>query len=161
MKIEIKSVKYPGKFVEIDDCNLSRLQQHTWHIKRGKAPGRFYAHANICVSGKWTTITLHRFLFGHLGAKLDHKDLNGLNNKRQNIRVATSRQNAQNRDVRADSFSGIKGVSFEQSSELWRARINSDKKRINLGRFSSLAAAKTAYNNAAKKLHAEFARINA
>lgn len=90
------------------------------------------------------------------GCQIDHKDGNPLNNKRDNLRVATSRQNSINRGIRSDSISNLKGVGYRPDSKQWRARIVYGGKRHSLGAFDSMEDAKKAYEAAAEVHHGEF-----
>lgn len=89
---------------------------------------------------------------------IDHIDGNKLNNTRVNLRVATARQNAQNRKPRKSRISPYKGVTKINSK--WRARIQVNGERIDLGRFYSDTDAALAYDKAAKIYFKEFAYLN-
>jgi hypothetical protein len=88
---------------------------------------------------------------------VDHIDGNPLNNQRSNLRVCAPSQNIKNQRLRTDSTSGLKGVSKYQG--YWRARIQVDGKRINLGNFSTREEAHAAYCLAARQFHREFANF--
>lgn len=126
-----------------------------WHAKR-KGP-RIYAHRNVRrADGAWTTQKMHVLITGL--THLDHRNGNGLDNQRANLRPATHGQNAANDRLRADSMSGFKGVS--RSGRRWRARIVPGGREIYLGLFDTPEAAARAYDAAALELFGEFARIN-
>lgn len=91
--------------------------------------------------------------------QVDHKNLDGLDNRSANLRLATVVQNAQNKRTRSDNTSGYKGVSRHSTSKGWRARIVVDKKTIHLGLFSTPKAAYAAYCEAATKYHGEFMQV--
>lgn len=61
-------------------------------------------------------------------------------------------------DLQSADLSYRMGVHWNKESQKWRARIMVDGKRILIGYFSDLQAARTAYNDRAKELHGEFAR---
>ena len=91
-------------------------------------------------------------------AEVDHKDGNGLDNRKQNLRLASRVQNQCNKRRYSSNTCGFKGVHFHKQNRKWRARIEFNKKRISLGLFSSREEAGAAYIEAAKRLHGEFAR---
>lgn len=92
---------------------------------------------------------------------VDHKDGNGLNNQRSNIRAATKKTNSQNRQV-VRGKSPHKGVRLEvsKSSVKYRSRIAVEGARINLGLYSDPISAAMAYDAAATKHFGEFAYTN-
>jgi hypothetical protein len=108
--------------------------------------------------GRQGSIYLHRFLMKpEKGQEVDHKDRNGLNCTRENMRFATSSQNKHNTGIRKNNTSGIKGVSWWKRHGCWRADITLNSKLIHLGRFKSKEEAAAAYRAAAIMLHREFA----
>lgn len=97
---------------------------------------------------------MHNLIMGQLG--VDHRDHNGLNNKRSNLRVATNGQNQANRRTSAQ-YRGI----FKDRSGKWVARIRQPVgKREYLGYFSDPEEAARAYDRAAVRIHGEFALLN-
>lgn len=105
------------------------------------------------------TIILHRVLMGEPeGLEVDHCNGNGLDNRRANLRVATTAQNAQNRRITERNTSGFKGVHWDKRDRKWRARIVLDGERISLGLFTTPEAAHAAYCSASAKFHGEFGR---
>lgn len=105
---------------------------------------------------------------------VDHKDRNGLNNQRDNLRICTASQNQKNKI--ATGVSKYLGVSIHKNkhkiylkkkklyliyiNEYWIAHINVNGKSIHLGLFKDEIEAAKAYNKAAKKYHGDFARLN-
>ena len=70
----------------------------------------------LTVRVNYTSYYQHRIVFllanGYMPEEVDHKDRNKINNRPDNLRDTTGSANCQNRGVRSDSTSGIKGVSF-------------------------------------------------
>jgi hypothetical protein len=108
--------------------------------------------------GLQRTVQMHRFLTGW--DVVDHRNGNGLDNRRSNLRPATIAQNAMNRRRRADNTSGFKGVSFRKETEVWRAYVSVLGKRVWLGQYRTAIEAAAAYDVAAKLHYGEFARLN-
>jgi hypothetical protein len=102
---------------------------------------------------------LHRLIMdapAHL--TVDHRDLNGLNNRRINLRLATAAENNRNMATRSDSTSGIKGVFWDKWRSKWKAEIAVNRVKRSLGYFPSKDDAASAYAKASAELHGEFGR---
>ena len=105
------------------------------------------------------TVRMHRFLMGEpKGFEVDHRDGNGLNNRRDNLRVATGQQNRQNTRTRCDNSSGFKGVAWHKNRGKWLAHIGVGGRRLHLGYFETPEDAHAAYCNASTRLHGDFGR---
>lgn len=138
--------------VDLDD--YVRVTAYIWYA--GERRGLTYAFTDSL--GKSTA--MHRFLLDvGKGIEVDHIDGNGLNNTRSNLRIATHRQNLQNRRPTAGRYT-YKGVSYHDHSSLYRARITVNGKQLNLGYFKCSIEAAQAYDKAAKEHFGEFARTN-
>ena len=103
---------------------------------------------------------MHRQILGlKRGDICDHKDGDGLNNTRKNLRKATHSQNGANR-LRISGTSKYRGVHKETGRKNWRAALTHDGKTIRIGTFDSEIDAAHAYDRKAIELHKEFARLN-
>jgi len=91
--------------------------------------------------------------------RLDHKNLIKNDNRRRNLREATSAQNNSHVPRRANS-SGFKGVDFYKATGKWRARISRNGKTFLLGYHTTPEAAARAYDKAARVAHGTFAVLN-
>lgn len=94
------------------------------------------------------------------GMEVDHINMDGLDNRRCNLRLATRPQNRWNRIKNSNNTSGYKGVWYHKRDHLWCAEIGASGGRHRLGRFASPIDAALAYDAAALQLHGEFARLN-
>lgn len=91
----------------------------------------------------------------------DHRDRNGLNCTRANLRIATYAQNSSNIPISRRNVSGYKGVAPDrQHPALWRAEICAKNKLYRLGSFATAEEAARVYDAAARRLHGEFAYLN-
>jgi len=114
-------------------------------------------HGNYCVTRiNKKLVFLQNMLMGK--QKLDHKNRNGLDNRRSNLRPCTHQQNIFNIGIRSDNTSGFKGVFKDRKK--WNAKIGKNGDYHNLGYFNTKEKAAVAYNEAAKKLFGEFAYLN-
>jgi hypothetical protein len=105
-----------------------------------------------------TTQRLHTFLTGF--AQTDHRDGDGLNNCRANLRPATNKQNQGNGRRPSHNTSGYKGVTWDRGINRWRARIAVNRRMRNLGVYNSVENAARAYDEAAREIFGEFACVN-
>lgn len=94
------------------------------------------------------------------GDIVDHINGDGLDNRRSNLRIVTTQQNAFNQKHHGGS-SRHKGVSYRSDTGTWRAYITMDGVRRYLGNFASEDDAALAYNNEAARLFGEYAKLNA
>ena len=89
-------------------------------------------------------------------AEIDHIDGNGLNNAWNNLRAATRQQNRANSRKAVGKKSKLKGVSYNESLEKWRAMIMKDRQHFHLGYFTVEKDAHRAYKDAHVKFYGEF-----
>src|ERR1035437_1775635 len=102
-----------GYIAIIDDQDFELINQYKWFalVRKGKLSA--YAQANSRKpNGKKTVLKMHRLIMGLTDPKIlvDHIDQDGLNNRRANLRTATSSENNRNRKVIRTSLTGTKGV---------------------------------------------------
>jgi len=104
---------------------------------------------------------LHRILMGSPeGMDIDHRDGNGLNNCRSNLRVATRAQNSANRGRSAVNTSGFKGVFWNADRGKWYARISVAGKATKRGYFETPELAAAAYSELVAQQEPDFGKSN-
>jgi hypothetical protein len=94
------------------------------------------------------------------GYQIDHINGDGLDNRIENLRLATSSQNNRNRKTAKNSTTGIRGVCWDAARNKWMAHISVNGKFHNLGRFDSLAVARCVRRRAEVQLFGEFSSIH-
>ncbi len=151
-----------GQVALVDDSDATALTQFHWYAAR--THHIFYAVRKSQVNGKQRTIQMHRELlrlsFGDK-RQADHRDGDGLNNQRSNLRICSRTENTRNQcNQRRAKGSQYKGVCWRTAHRLWQARIMVNGKAHSLGYFPSETAAALAYNAAATRFFGEFARPN-
>lgn len=151
-----------GKVALVDDEDFERLNKHKWFAHEQNHT--FYAERNVRTGVKRTTIKMHREIFGLVDpmVQVDHKDRNGLNNQKNNLRACSNKDNQANRGKtkRTRTSSIYKGVNFKKNDGRWQAHIRVSKKKVYLGLFENEIAAALAYDRAAKHYFGEFSLCN-
>lgn len=146
-------IKLPRGFeCVVDDEDFERLRGFAWQLQW--TPKLYVARyeGDEC-------ILMHREIIAAPdGTRVDHRDGDGLHNWRSNLRLCTHAQNMRNRKKHKNGRSIFKGVAFSEGRI--RARINVDGVRHNLGAFPTELEAALAYDEAALRLHGEFASTN-
>lgn len=148
-----------GRVALVDDLDFGELNEHKWYAMRHLS-GTFYAKRSVPqVDGKRGSVLMHRQILGaQPGEDVDHRNSDGLDNQRANIRRCTRTQNNANARKRPGTSSRFKGVCKRGCK--WEARINIAGKRWGLGRFDDEFDAALAYNVAALDEWHEFALLN-
>ena len=148
-----------GKYAIVDDEDYEQVNQYKWLAQR-KGPN-WYASRQTGGRLNQRTIYLHRFiLYAPSGVLVDHKNGDGLDCRRANMRLCNRAQNGQNRGFNCNNKSGLKGVAWSKIANRWVAQIMVDGKRHHLGYFTSPEDAALAYDEAARKYHGKFAWVN-
>lgn len=148
-----------GKVSLVDDDMFEYLNQWKWCAAKNQ--GRWYAIRSEGTKPFQRTIRMHRVVINPgPDTDVDHKDGNGLNNQRYNLRECIHIKNSANRSKNINNISGYKGVYWNEKAKKWHAQIMVSYKRIHLGLFQNPGDAARAYDEAAKKYFGEFARFN-
>ncbi len=150
-----------GKFAIVDPDDFLRLCKRKWFAVKGGST--FYAvHSVAPKQGQRYRLYMHREVLPVAeNMFVDHINCNGLDNRKANLRPATSAQNIRNRGKRAGKGgSKYKGVFWDNRMRKWRVRIGFNRARLRVGDFSDEIEAAKAYDQAAKQYHGQFASLN-
>ena len=144
-----------GKFAIVDAEDYDRISQYKWYAAKDRET--YYARR----SSKGTIVSMHREIMrAPKGAICDHKNHNGLDNRKSNLRLCASAQNQYNKTAKKGCSSRYKGVILRRDYKRWRVRIGFNYKRTHLGNFLDEIKAGLAYDDKAIELFGEFAYLN-
>lgn len=148
-------------FYIIDKEDYEIVKDYKWRILKGKT--NIYAIAHF-KNDKNGYLYMHRLIMNFPEELIDHKNRNGLDNRRENLRIANKSLNAVNspKHPRNMKSSIYKGVVPQKKKGIikWCANIKVNNKNYFLGTFRTEKMAAIIYNIWAKKVHGEFAWLN-
>ena len=153
-----------NKKVTVDECDFIELSKHKWCA--GCFGGKWYAvryskNSNKNSNSHGKIVFMHRQIMNvKKGKQIDHRNGDGLDNKRENLRLSTQQQNVFNQKPTGHGTSKYKGVSWIKKVGKWYSSIKHNNKSKYLGIYNNEIDAAKAYDNAAKQLFGEFANVN-
>lgn len=148
-----------GHITIIDQSDLLLVEQFKWHAL--KARRTVYVQTKGSAANGFTRTYLHRLLLGAASGQLvDHRNHNGLDNRRANLRLCSPAENVANSGVCSRNTTGYRGVI--RYKDRFRARIGtrSTPGYQHLGYFDDIWDAAQAYNAAAVERYGDFALLN-
>ncbi len=154
-----------GMFAIVDNDDFNYLSKFTWYAKkriRKNGSPCYYAARTHYINGVCKTVRMHRIILKAEGTdEVDHRDGDGLNNQKSNLRLCSHTQNAQAMHVTGGK-SRFKGVSFKKNNGFkdWGANITINGKKKCLGYFRTEEEAAIAYDLAAFRNFRDFAVPN-
>lgn len=141
-----------GKVALLDEDDYERLKNYRWTLQ----PHGYVAYHK--------TIYLHKEILKTKKDEIvDHINGDILDNRKNNLRIATRSQNAVNRKKgKRNKYSLLyRGIKFRKGlKKPWIARIGYDHQTKHIGYFATEKEAAMAYNNKAQELYGEFAKLN-
>ena len=145
----------------VDDSDYLFLSKFKWVCRKSK--NTYYACTTVRYKGERSEVRMHRAIMNVIGdgAIIDHKDRDGLNNQRSNLRIANTSENGSNRQPSKSGTSKFLGVCLDKGAKKkkWIAQIKKGGVVVKLGRYEFEHEAAIAYDNKAKELHGEFANL--
>lgn len=142
------------KVAIVDDADEALVASFKWSAY--KIGRNFYAMTMD--SGK--RLYMHRLVMGRDGPEVDHRNGDGLDNRRTNLRPTRHALNLANQRPQLGRSSQFKGVSWNRQRGKFNAYIKVNQKSRKLGTFTSEIAAAKAYDAAAIEAWGEYARPN-
>jgi hypothetical protein len=132
------------------------LSWYAFRVRRS-----WYAAAEMGATGNRRRVYLHRLIMdAPIGIEVDHRDGDGLNCRRSNLRLCSHAQNLANQRLSSANKSGYRGVSWDMRDRRWRVAIKKHQVVTTLGGFKDPISAALAYDKAAREMFGEFARLN-
>lgn len=151
-----------GKTSICDKSDFKIISKHIWYAaKSANSDDLFYAYSNVKLkSGEKRTIKMHRIILDLKESEIaDHKNHDGLDNRRENLRMCSLSQNAYNKRIQRNNSSGYVGVHWMEKIKKYEAYFWINKKKHKVGYFKDLEEAVFERNKAVKTHHGEFANI--
>jgi len=141
-------------FAIVDSEDYERAMQYSWVMVPKRR--RLYARREWRIGNRLRRYEyLHSFIM-RSREQIDHRNLDGLDCRKANLRFATAQQNAANKERRPGGSSKYKGVYWSKSINRWVARLRTK----HLCSSTNEEDAARAYDEAALKMYGEFARTN-
>lgn len=117
-----------------------------------------YLRLSVCGKSRYAHVVAWELYHGAKPkGEIDHINGDKLDNRIDNLRECTPSQNSQNKKIRTDNTSGVKGASWNSARKKWSARVTVNKKVIFLGFFSSLHDAQVEISKCRELHHGDFA----
>ena len=139
----------------IDTDDVEKIKPFKWRLNKKKRVNKDAMYATAGTSPK---IALHRLIMAAKDGELvDHRDGDGLNNRKENLRISTVAQNTSNWFY---SKAKYRGITFHKPTQKWQAAAYHEGKQYYLGLFETDKEAAEAYNKKVIELKGEFAKIN-
>lgn len=146
----------------VDAADFDRVMHHRWFALRIRGGLVYGARTVGARPGKRRSLLMHRFILGCDGSplKVDHRNGDGLDNRRDNLRPATPLQNNCNRGPQKNNSTGFKGVRPTRDKRRFGAVIKVGPQHVHLGEFRTAKDAALAYDAAALAHFGAFAWLN-
>lgn len=139
-----------NKYAIVDDEDFERIDSVKWYFEHG------YARSDV---GR-KRVYMHRFILDLKSNKVvDHKNRDGLDNRKNNLRIANQSLNLANQKKNNKNTSGFKGVSWNKHLKYWTSSLKvMGKNNVKYSKTKKEAAKK--YNDMAIHYFGEFALLN-
>ena len=106
---------------QIDKEFLNRFTERTWYAKKGTNTFYMYSNKTKKIPVKFpVNQRFHRLVLTDVDI-VDHRNGNGLDNRKKNLRDGSGGVNENNQALRDDNTSGTNGVYFDETNKSWRA----------------------------------------
>lgn len=150
-----------GMVAIVDNEDFELLNKFKWYATKGWST--FYATRDIWTGGKKISTPMHRVILGLQkgdGKAVDHRNRNGLDNRRENLRIASQAINAYNSKLQRNNTSGYRGVVWLKHNKRWMARIKILGRWKALGCYATAIEAAIAFDMAVLQYRDDGATLN-
>ena len=172
-KLIIESKTHGTHTVLFDEKDREKVESHTWTIVNPR-DNTYYANTMIPhPDGGWsisskgkrrrrrTGLSLHRLIMDPpKNMIVDHINHNGLDNRKENLRICTHKDNMRNRRKQKNNISGYKGVRYRKKHKKFVAQIKKYDKQVHIGCYETIEEAAMAYDANARHYYGEYACLN-
>ena len=139
----------------VDDDDYPIVSQYNWHCRSRSKERTKYAFRHVGSTQQY----MHTLITGF--SKTDHKNGNGLDNRKENLRETTNSKNKMNVPKQRGNYtSKYKGVCMPKNYTKWRATIYLNRRAKHLGYFENEIDAARAYDKAAREMFGDLALTN-
>lgn len=162
--VTLHGAKAAGRVALVDDEDYDLVMQYRWRVteRAGTETTRPLGPYAITrfpkPDGRRGQMQMHRLITGW--SLTDHKDHDGLNNQRSNLRRATTSQNGANKRRRTDARSQFKGITWDSRDRMFKARIETFGNARTVSASPIEIEAAYGYDAAARELFGPFACVN-
>jgi hypothetical protein len=162
--IPLYGEKAAGRVALVDDEDFPVISRYHWIVQEVERPGRNSGPYAVTTFNRrqakpqYLSIMMHCLILACFTG-IDHRNGNGLDNQKDNLRIATASQNAANQGARVGT-SQYKGVSWERRQRKWKAQVRVNGQIQYLGYFTDEEEAARAYDTAALATWGDYARLN-
>jgi len=150
-----------GKIAIVDDDDYEDISIFKWSAQKitESHTENYYARRASKEDGKSVKIYMHRLITKcPKGMVVDHINGNGLDNRKENLRICTQSENIRNQGRQKTNKTGYKGVRFYRNNFI--AQISQNNKQVYLGIFDDAISAAKAYDAKAKEIYGDYANLN-
>lgn len=140
----------------IDEADETLVKAFHWHVKNLKHKKLKYA-----VTYTPAPLFMHRLILGvSVPQGIEHIDHNGLDNRRKNLRISTTKEeDRQTPNSERRPYSHYHGV-WKTPSDRWAAKISYGGQQRHIGTFKTAKLAASAYDSYARTFHGANAKLN-
>lgn len=143
-----------GQHAIVDDEDYDAMNSVKWYTY--ECFYTFYAMRTVRMGGgKKKSFHMHRMINKTPDGMLtDHINGNGLDNRKENLRSVSHKENMVNCARNTPKRPKYRGISWHKSNYKWYAQITIDSKNIYIGSFHNQEEAASAYNEFREKVRA-------
>lgn len=145
-----------GEEFYFDLEDYDKIKDYCWHIG---SDGYIISHEHKVKN--YQLVRMHRLIMGCAeDYEIDHINHIVQDNRKLNLRIVNNQQNAMNSSIRKDNKSGVTGVIWDKNACMWRAYINYNNKRVDLGSYAIFENAVKVRKEAEDKYFGEYSYDN-